>query len=82
MNFKLHNVGGAVKKDSWEECSHHCNDEPKCFAWSYYTEQTQNPLNHKNCHMKDADFKDGQTTLIGLISGIKGCGEGKCIKIS
>ena len=62
-------VGTPVKKDSWEECSERCDNEPKCFAWSYKTEQFYYAPHHKYCYMKDASFKAGKRRMLGVISG-------------
>ena len=75
-------MGAPVKKNSWEDCSDHCDDEPKCFAWSYFTEQYPHVSMLKHCYMKNADFKNGQKRMIGLTSGTRGCGRGKYYKIS
>jgi hypothetical protein len=73
-------VGSLVKKDSLKECSDYCDSQPKCYAWSYYTEQYTEAYSHKNCYLNDASFKDRQRKYLGITSGIKGCGKGKSMK--
>ena len=64
--FPHNDIKGISHIESWESCAKLCENESKCFAWTFSKSQG-------SCFLKDENWKNGRKNLEGSISGTKNC---------
>ena len=67
-------IGAVLDVESWEECSHICQQRSDCSYWTWVSDEFEvNPDILHKCHLKDGD--SGRRPTKGLISGSSDCGK-------